>query len=335
MTDAYRLVNREGDFLSGLAVDVFGHELVVRSSSLWTELHRDDIQELLRLAFADNGEFASKIHWQRDVDALTADGFREHFGYKLESADAVSGSLDAVGGLDATAPVTIRELGVKYLIHPGSGKKTGHFVDQRENRGRLRSLVETMVASRGLTKNDQPLKVLDLFCYSGGFAMNAALCPGVVATAVDMTAEAVSIAQANAVENGIAERMTVVNDNAFTFLQEEAAAGKQYDIVVCDPPRGAYGSADRQEEFKKCEAYHRRINRRSMSVLRRGGVLVTCSCSQVLVQARSLLKLVQQAAALEGRTVRLLRRSGSGPDHTIHPSWLPDGHLEALWLVVD
>eukprot|EP00928_Gymnodinium_smaydae_P021504 TRINITY_DN18397_c0_g1_i1.p1 TRINITY_DN18397_c0_g1~~TRINITY_DN18397_c0_g1_i1.p1 ORF type:complete len:561 (-),score=119.72 TRINITY_DN18397_c0_g1_i1:246-1928(-) len=336
-TDVFRLVNREGDHLSGLAVDAIGADLVVRSSALWAEVHRSAVVDALRAAWP-----RGTIHWQGETDSLAQDGFEKHFGCRPDAAvirsfPADGSGADSVEGDAAAAATTVVEAGVRFLVSPASGKKTGHFADQRENRRKLRHMLRDLAAARAPA--DAPLKVLDLFSYSGGFAVAAALgarAGGGAAevTAVDMDAAAVECARQTASANGVEGDVRVVEANAFTFLQEEAKAGRLYDVVVCDPPRAVCSSGWGEEEMRRAIGYHRRITRRCLRVVRPGGLLVVCTCSQVLAQARNLLLAARQAAAAEGRGLRLLQRTGAGEDHVLHPAWRPEGHLDVLWFAV-
>eukprot|EP00927_Polykrikos_kofoidii_P028672 TRINITY_DN24975_c0_g1_i1.p1 TRINITY_DN24975_c0_g1~~TRINITY_DN24975_c0_g1_i1.p1 ORF type:complete len:519 (-),score=68.52 TRINITY_DN24975_c0_g1_i1:119-1618(-) len=352
-TDVFRLINREGDHLSGLAVDVLGTALVVRSSALWTELHRPTILTALRASWSRS---PCLIVWQREVDSLVEDGFEAHFGYRPD-VDGAEAKVEVHTGDDKHEKVgvtrssehgvvSVREAGVVFEVSPGFGKKTGHFVDQRENRRFLRSMMRALVAGRAPT--EPPLRVLDLFCYNGGFGVSAALgvVDGVTAgnaigascvevIAVDMSASAVDEARRTAILNGVGNIVRVVHGNAFKFLQEEAASGRLFDVVVCDPPRAVCSRGWSEDEMRRAIAYHRRATVRCMRVLRTGGILVACTCSQVLTQARTLLLAVQQAAAAEGRSLRLLSRTGSGADHVLHPAWRPEGHLDVIWLMVN
>jgi len=170
-TTVYRLINSEGDRLSGLIVDVLGSHVVAVASAAWVELHREAITAAL---VRETGLTA--VSWRSDASMMKLEG--------LEPAEA-----------PATAPaeaVVVSEGGVKYLADPG-GQKTGFYADQRDNRAFLRRCAAGK-------------RVLDLCCYSGGFALNAALAGASEVIGVDSSAAAIGLARQNADLNGVSDR---------------------------------------------------------------------------------------------------------------------------------
>jgi len=315
---AYRLCNSEGDRLSGLTVDVFNHVAVVVSSAFWLEREREAVTAaLLGL------DGISEVVWRRADARLKMDG------WPLEGAAADGTEGDEGDG----ATQVVLESGLRYEVSPSLGQKSGFFCDQRENRAAVGSL------SRGL-------RVLDLFCYSGGFGLSAAHHGAAETLGVDSSAAALDLAKRNAELNGQTERMSFLHGDCLKFLQtgellERDATGERriaaggaprdYDVVICDPPKYAPSVKDLQRATRK----YRQLNGLAMRALKPGGLLVTCTCSAAMTQSGSFLKTLQEAAEAEGRTLTLLSDSGAARDHMLHPAVMESKYLTCLLLVVD
>lgn len=282
-TDAYRLVNSEGDGLSGLTVDRFGSVLVVQESALWTQIHRADVEQAL--------------------DAIVPGAI---FVHRISNAIAREEGLGVPPGIDSVGTRTVRENGLAFVVTPDAGQKTGFFCDQRENRALVRRL------SAGRT-------VLDAFCYSGGFALNAAAGGAANVLGVDSSAPAIETAVANATANGLTA--TFQTRDALQVLE----SGDAWDLVVCDPPKLARNRSDVPHAIER----YRRLNRAALRSTRPGGVLVTCSCSSA-VRRDMFVDVVRDAAAEAGRTVTLLEARGAGPDHPVRPAYPEGEYLKCL-----
>jgi 23S rRNA (cytosine1962-C5)-methyltransferase len=239
-TDAYRLINSEGDGLPGLTVDAYGDALVV--------------------------QFGTIGMWTRQgalVDALAAElKPRTIYASAGSSFAAIEGFAVAPQVLrgEERATVTCREHGVVQEVAPLQAQKTGLFLDQRENRARLATLC-------------RDARVLDVYTYHGGFALAALKGGAAQVTAVDISPRALEQAQANARLNGFTELKTVEAD-AFRYL--EAAPPRAVDVCVIDPPKFARARKDLEAALKG----YRRLNALALGVVAAGGLLVTCSCSQ-------------------------------------------------------
>jgi 23S rRNA G2069 N7-methylase RlmK/C1962 C5-methylase RlmI len=283
-TDCLRLANSEGDRLSGLTVDVFGDVAVAQASARWALERRDAVDAAIRAALG------------RDVGIV-------HRAAPILREEGVTGPVataGAEGGMPA--PFAVRESGLSYALDPSRGQKTGFYLDQRDNRMLVRSL------ARGR-------RVLDLFCFSGGFALNAARGGATEVLGVDSSAPAIAAAQANARANGL--------DGAVRFQASDVAAvlgqGGTWDLVVCDPPKYAARRADLDAAFQRYLA----LNRAAMMAVAPGGVLVTCSCSAA-VHRDPFLEMLREAAAQAGRRLSVTHVQGAAPDHPVDPAW-PDG----------
>jgi 23S rRNA (cytosine1962-C5)-methyltransferase len=211
--------------------------------------------------------------------------------------------------------VAIREHGIGYTIRPAGGHKTGFFCDQRENRRRLAQLCGGAA-------------VLDLFCYTGGFSLCALKLGGArAATGVDLDEAAVAVARENANLNQL--RVDFVYADAFTYLRQMLANGRQFDVVVLDPPKLATYREEHEEALRK----YFDMNHLAVQVVRPGGILLTCSCSG-LVSLAAFTETVQRAAQRAGRNLQLFDQTGAGPDHPIRLECPESAYLKVLWFRV-
>jgi len=321
VTDTYRLINGEGDGLSGLAVDVLGGKaVIVMSSAAWCEIHRDTIADVLEKCLGEHPSYNDgsgagdlDIVWRNTPSRLKQDGYE----VSLEESSPVDDDDDESGELGTNSVVISTESSVKYLTYPYSdGQKTGFYADQRENR--------LMVAE--LCRNK---RVLDLCCYNGGFALNAMI-RGHAASAigVDSSQDAVDASVANAELNGLAERdISFVKDDISSFMKDAIEADEdEFDVIVLDPPKLAPSLSSLDKASRK---YHA-LNRDAMNLIdkARGGLLLTCTCSAAMTQkdgGQYFLNIVNGAALSARRRVTLLRVSGAAPCHTQSPASFPAG----------
>ena len=217
--------------------------------------------------------------------------------------------------------VEIREHGLRFEVSIfEEGHKTGFFCDQRDNRRRLAELCKGQ-------------RVLDLCCYSGGFANHAASAGAKSVTAVDLDEKALDVARDNARRNRA--KISFVHADVFDFLREQEKNGQRWDVVVLDPPR----LIQSRSEAGSGRSKYFDFNRLALGVVERGGVLLTCSCSG-LMQGDDLLRLVRAAARQTGpgsdaeRELQILARSGAAADHPVAPGCPETEYLKALWLRV-
>ncbi len=282
-TDCLRLVNSEGDRLSGVTVDVLRDVVVIQASARWAVSRRSAVEAAV---LASLGHDVRVLH--RAAAVLREEG--------LKAGDLKPGAGEPVG------PLTVRENGLTYVVDPSQGQKTGFYADQRENR----ALVRTLARGR---------RVLDLFCYSGGFSLNAAAGGATEVLGVDSSAPAIALAQQNAVANAFEGVVRFQASDVSAVLGQDAA----WDLVVCDPPKLAARRADLDAAFQRYLA----LNRAAVMATAPGGILVTCSCSAA-VHRDPFLEMLREAAAQAGRRLSVTHVRGAAPDHPIDPAW-PEG----------
>jgi 23S rRNA (cytosine1962-C5)-methyltransferase len=212
-------------------------------------------------------------------------------------------------------PAPFLENGLRFSADVSGGQKTGFFLDQRDNRARVRS------AARGR-------RVLDLFAYSGAFSV-AALAGGAArAVAVDSSAAALRLARDHRLANGFpADEVDFVRADVFEDLRRRVAAGEAWDLVVCDPP----AFAKRRGELKRAARGYQDVNRLAMSLVAPGGWLLSCSCSG-LVTADLFQKIVFSASVEAGVRFEIVARAGAGPDHPVSLDCPEGEYLKGLWL---
>jgi len=274
-TDAYRLVNGEGDGLPGLVVDRYGPGVVLQILTAGMERIRkqvlDALRELLAPAF---------VVERSDTAARAAEGLAPR-------VEVAAGRVPD--------PLTIREDGLRHEVDLTGGHKTGLYLDQRENR----RLVRRLAGGASL---------LNGFCYTGGFSVSALAGGARQAVGVDTSRRALARARRNLELNDLAAHAgDLVREDMFRFLRP----GRElYDLVVLDPPK----FARRREELDRALQGYRELNRLALAVLAPGGLLLTFSCSG-LVGPGPFQQAVQDAAAAAGRRLDVLQRLQAGPDH--------------------
>lgn len=309
ISDTYRLVNGEGDGLSGLAVDILGGKTaIVMSSAAWCEIHKETIWSVLEKSLREHPSYRElniDIVWRNTPSRLKQDGYEV-----LPKSDEDDEDERAEISVIAT------ESSVKYLTYPYSnGQKTGFYCDQRENRLRLAELCQNK-------------RILDLCCYNGGFALNAMVRGRATsAIGVDSSQEAVDAATANASLNGLAEKdVSFARADIAAFMKSAIDANNEFDVVVLDPPKLAPSISSLDRASKK---YHA-LNRDAINLISKsqGGLLLTCTCSAAMTQkdgGQYFLNVVNGAALSAKRRVTLLRVSGAAPCHTQSPASFPAG----------
>jgi 23S rRNA (cytosine1962-C5)-methyltransferase len=293
----YRLVHAEADGLPGLIVDRLGEVVVCQLNSAGI----DRLAEPLLAALTD-------ILDARTVVLRNDTGARELEGLTREVR---------CEGVPLTGPVVVRENGGEFLAAPSSGQKTGWFFDQRDNRAFVAQLC------RGR-------RVLDLYSYLGGFAIQAARAGAASVRAVDRSEEALALAREAAERNGISDRTEFVLGSVFDYLEEPAHRSERFDVVICDPPAFV---KSRKALASGVKGY-RKLAGLAAPLVAEGGFLFVASCSQAVEPER-----FERESAIglgkAGRRARLIRSAGAGPDHPIHPHLPQSAYLKARVYALD
>jgi 23S rRNA (cytosine1962-C5)-methyltransferase len=289
---ACRLVFSEGDGLSGLTVDRYDRWLVMQFTSLGLAQRREMLVELLLELTGAQGVY---LRTERGIGLL-------------EGLDLHDGPLR---GNVPSALIRIDEEGVGFLVHLAEGQKTGFYLDQRDNR----------LAVARLAKGR---RVLDAFCYSGGFSLHAARAGATEVVGVDQSEPALELARQNARLNGLTQ-MSFVRADVFDHLGLLAGQNERFGLIVLDPPKFA---RTRQAVDEALRGY-RRLQTLALRMLDRDGFLVTCCCSGLITMAM-LEELLAQLAAEEKREIQILERRGASPDHPVSVSCLESSYLKCL-----
>jgi 23S rRNA (cytosine1962-C5)-methyltransferase len=211
----------------------------------------------------------------------------------------------------------VEEEGIAFFADVVGGQKTGWFFDQRDNR--------TFVA--GLADR---ARVLDLYCYSGGFALAAARKGAALALGIDRSEPALALAASAARQNGVAEGCEFRRGDAFAEAASLAAQGERFDVVIADPPAFARTKRDVPAALRG----YRKLARLAAQVTTPGGFLFLASCSYN-VGAADFAEAARRGLVDAGRNARILRSAGAGPDHPVHPALPESAYLKTLTLALD
>jgi 23S rRNA (cytosine1962-C5)-methyltransferase len=303
-TDAYRVIHGESDGFPGLVVDRYGDCLSAEIFSLG----------MYQRAEAILSKLATRL------------GTKHTLVQPCPQFSSQEGSdPPSIASPELPESVTIQEYGTKFRVHFATGHKTGFFCDQRDNRKTLADY------SSGKT-------VLDLCCYSGGFSIQAAkLGKAAEVTAVDIDEEPLKLATKNANVNQV--RVRTVQSDSFAFMRDMLKIGRQYDIVVLDPPKLIRNRAEIEEGTKK----HADLNRLAMQLVKPGGLMLSCSCAGLLDET-TFLQIIRQSAKSTGfeesgmprppRTIQILSRHGAAPDHPVVVHCPETDYLKSVWMRV-
>ncbi len=297
-TDAYRLINSDGDGLSGLIIDRYADTLLCEVTSYGMARR---LPEWLPLLHELAGTRFARVHVDHDLGSL--EGIKPSWFNETNAA--------------APRLVKIREHGIRYEVDFAEGHKTGFFCDQRENR-------------RALARFTQGARVLDLCCYTAGFSINAKVTGGADdVTAVDLDETALAQAKRNANLNQA--RIKFVHTDAFAYARQMQQNGETWDVVVLDPPKLIFtrenpGNAEGRRKYED-------LNQLAISLVKPGGVFVTCSCSGLLSE-EDFEQHVIKAAHRQNRRLQFFSKTGPGPDHPIYSNCLESRYLKLIWAKV-
>lgn len=308
VTDSYRVIHAEGDGLSGLMVDKLGDVLSAEAFSIGMYQRGEAI--LAKLAPLVG---AKHTLLRTGPATLAQEGF----------------DGDAICSPELPSRVTIQEFGTRFRVDFAEGHKTGFFCDQRDNRRLLASLCKDKT-------------VLDLCCYTGGFAIQAKkLGRAADVIGVDLDEEPLALAKENANLNQV--RVKFVQADAFAYMRDMLAQSRKFDVVVLDPPKLIRSRAEYEEGYRK----HFDLNKLAMQLVTPGGLLLSCTCAGLLPSeefarmmhlcARQAGPLVSpatpdQAARHAPRGCQILYKSGAAPDHPIATNCPETEYLNAVWM---
>ncbi|MBI5770370.1 MAG: class I SAM-dependent rRNA methyltransferase [Verrucomicrobia bacterium] len=293
-TDAYRLINSDGDGLSGLTIDRYADTLLCEITSLGIAQR---LPKWLPLLHELAGTKFARVQVDHDLGSLE--------GIKPSTFNETN----------AAAPrlVKIREHGVRYEVDFAEGHKTGFFCDQRDNR-------------RGIRRFVDGARVLDLCCYTGGFSLNAKLGGAADVTSVDL--DEVAIAQAKRNMNLNQARLKFVHADAFAYARQMQQNGEKWDVVILDPPKFIF-TRDDHGNWEGRQKYED-LNLLAISLVKPGGIFVTCSCSGLL-SLEDFEAHVIKAAHRQNKRLQFFDRTGPGPDHPVYSNCLESRYLKLLW----
>ncbi len=290
-----RLIYSESDFLPGLVVDKFAGVLVLQSLSLGIERIKDMICDLLMEIIQPVGI------WERsDVPVR-----------RLEGMEQTTRLLRG----EVPDEVDMVENGIHFLVDVKHGQKTGFFLDQKQNRAALAPLC-------------RDARVLDCFCHNGSFSLHAAKYGARSVLGVDISEEALEVARRNAALNGF-ENVTFEAHNCFDLLHELTDAGEKFDLVILDPPAFTKNKAAVPSAIRG----YKEINLRGLKLVRPGGFLVTCSCSQHVLP-EMFQDVINQAARDAKKRIRLVEYRTQGYDHPILPQSVETKYLKTMIIQV-
>ncbi|MHC4938304.1 MAG: class I SAM-dependent rRNA methyltransferase [Planctomycetota bacterium] len=296
VTDGYRLVHSEGDLLPGLVVDHFAGHLAVQFSTIGMHRRREEILDALEEVFSPLSIFETP-----DTRVSAREGIETRAGL--------------LRGEEPKEPVTITENGIHFRLGMGGGQKTGFYTDQRENRKHIARLFRDR-------------RVLDLYCYTGGFGLYAAVNGAEQVLGVDSSGPALALAAENAMLNH-GRQVQLERADVREVLDRLHREKRKFDVVICDPPRFA---RERKHVDRALRAY-RDLHLRALRVVEPGGLICVASCSGV-VGEEAFEKTIREAAYDLRRTVRVLHRGGQASDHPVLATCPEGRYLKFLLLAV-
>ncbi len=292
--EARRLVNAESDGLPGLIVDRYGEWLIVQALTLGIEGFKPVIVQQLQSLLRPRG-----IYERSDVEVRKKEGLSQTSG--------------VLAGDEPPDRVEIEEHGYRYLVDVKRGHKTGFYLDQRENRKKIQAYVDRA-------------KVLNLFSFSGGFAISALKAGAKSVVNVDSSADALQLAKDNLRLNQIAVTETdLVEADAFSYVRQQRAEQRTFDVIIADPPK----LAQTQSQIERAARAYKDLNLVALQLLKPGGHLITFSCSG-LISPDLFQKIVFSAAIDAKRDAQIVERLSQASDHPVLLSFPEGEYLKGL-----
>jgi 23S rRNA (cytosine1962-C5)-methyltransferase len=274
-----RLVFGEADGLPSLIIDKFNDYFVIQTMSLGMDLWKNEIVDAINSIFTPKG-----IYERNDVPVRELEGLEQKKGFLSEPFNT---------------EITINENGLQFIVDIVNGQKTGYFLDQQDNRREVANIVKGA-------------DVLEAFCYTGTFGIHAAHYGAKKVLGLDISDFAIETAKRNAALNGLEDICTFESVNAFDALKQWSKEGRQYDVVMLDPP--AFTKS--RQSIDKALTGYKEINLRAMKLVKKGGFLVTASCTN-LVSPEQFLEVIKSAARDAKRPLRQVCFRAQAADHPI------------------
>ncbi len=292
----FRLVFGESDSLPGVVVDKYGDHFTLQTFTLSTDLRKDLIGQALQELFPVKSIYEKNDFRIRDIEKLPRkEGLL--FGEIKDN-------------------VIFQENNAKFYVDIKSGQKTGYFFDQRITRAKVRALSKD--------KN-----ILDIFCYTGGFSINAALGEAKSVFGIDESASAINLAYENAKLNKVQDICQFEIGDAFKILPDYVKEKRKYDLIIVDPPSFIKSIKEKKQGIKG----YQEINRQAMKLLNDNGILVSATCSHY-VSWQDLLDILTKSAQDVQRSFRIIDRTTQGPDHLIILNMPETEYLRCYFLEV-
>jgi len=288
----YRMVHAEGDGLPGVVVDRFGDTVVVQIATAGMERLKDILLNALDLVIAPKN-----VLLRNDVPARGLEG--------LDSYVQIASG-------DVPRRLQLEENAVAYFADLSGGQKSGWYYDQRAIRAYMASLAKGA-------------RVLDAYCYSGGFAVLAAARGAKDVVGLDSSEAALALAAEAAAANGVGERCSWVKSDVFDELERLAQRSERFDMVICDPPPFVPARKDLEPGARA----YRKLARQAAQLVAPGGFLMLASCSHNIPAERFAVECAAGISRAR-RTAALVHQAGAGPDHPVHPMLPETAYLKAL-----
>lgn len=292
-TDAYRVINSEGDLLPGLIVDRYSKVLVIQILTMGIERFRDVVITTL------TEELSPDAIWERSDSSIR----------KKEGLEQVNSLIYG----DTDNVVTVVENGIRFYVDIKGGQKTGFYLDQRDSRYEL-------------SKISKEKKILNCFSYTGGFAVYGLKAKAKHVTNIEFSSSVLQLIDKNISLNSLPDKLvTNILGDAFDVLRKMREENREYDIIILDPPKFAQS----QSQLKAAIRGYKDINMQAMHLLRPGGLLMTFSCSGA-VSLELFSKIIAWAAIDAQKDVRILKRLGQPLDHPFLPGFPESEYLKGL-----
>ena len=282
-----RMIFGEADGFPGLTVDKYNDILVTQITTIGLDLRKDIIFKAMLEAFKEANQTISAIYERNDVNSRALDGLELYKGYYYTVEDFDLNQKETI----------ITENGVKYYVDYVDGQKTGYFLDQRFNR----ELVGKIAKNK---------KVLDCFTHTGSFGLNCAINGASKVVSVDVSPLAIEQSKRNAKLNNLEDKVEYVRADVFDYLDK--VKKREYDLIILDPPAFTKSRSTIMAAFNG----YKRINSKAMSLLGKGGYLVTCSCSHFMNEDL-FVKMLLEAAKENNMVLKQISYTQQGKDHPI------------------